>query len=236
MRYLVTAMMLAWAACQPAIAQTRSLRAASLQRSIKPSDVSSMEQTVCVRLCDGYFWPLRFGASARTVLSDDRRCQESCSTPTRLFFRDTLDSPAEEMRDVAGQSYAALPQAFVYRRTLIAGCSCRPMPWSEAERDRHDGYALAEADLAAAQTDLVNAAPVEPTQSVPPGGMGPAEAAAVAAFRPLGGQPRAGRIARGYPRLVGHTALPRPTRARFDQRRAPRPQFAGAGLPWWLGG
>ena len=42
-------------------------------------------------------------------------------------------------------AYAALPNAFKYRKTLVEGCRCRPQPWSEAELQRHRGYAQRQA-------------------------------------------------------------------------------------------
>jgi len=51
------------------------------------------------------------------------------------------------MVDLTGRRYDQLDRAFVYRKKLIDGCACRPMPWTAAERARHNRYAYAEVIL-----------------------------------------------------------------------------------------
>ena len=106
------------------------------------------------------------------------------------------------MRDLDGNSYGASATAFAYRKGLVNGCACRPMPWSDSERARHERYALldaeqklrvAEADtnrVAAAQAALLaKQAPrtdVQMAQAATPGtdegpAVGPNEAALLAA-------------------------------------------------------
>ena len=52
------------------------------------------------------------------------------------------------MTDLSGRAYGRLPQAFQYRKELVAGCACKPEPWSEAELARHEAYAMIEAEAA----------------------------------------------------------------------------------------
>lgn len=51
----------------------------------------------------------------------------------------------EAARDQTGLYYEELRNAFLYRKKLDQSCSCRPQPWSVAERLRHERYALIEA-------------------------------------------------------------------------------------------
>jgi hypothetical protein len=44
------------------------------------------------------------------------------------------------MVDMRGQPYAQMPTAFVYRKKLVEGCTCKPAPWSAETAARHQGY------------------------------------------------------------------------------------------------
>lgn len=105
-------------------------------------------QTMCVRTCDGYYWPVRYPASGRDLDQDAKICASSCGAQAKLYTRAGPGVEPEEMRDSDGNSYGSTRTAFAYRKGLVNGCACRGMPWSEAERARHEGYALAEAEKA----------------------------------------------------------------------------------------
>ena len=144
-------------------------------------------QTMCVRTCDGYYWPQRYPASPQTFAQDAHACATSCGAPTKLYWRSDLDDPPEDMRDEQGQFYDASPTAFAYRRGLVPGCACRPAPWSASEKARHDAYAEADArgETASAKPEVVvSTAAVRYLREVETSGPapGPAEAAAIAAF------------------------------------------------------
>lgn len=160
-------------------------------------------QTMCVRACDGYYWPLRYPSLRSEFKQDEASCQATCGAETRLYYRSGPGVDAEEMTDTGGQSYGASPTAFAYRKGLVNGCTCRPMPWSDGERARHEGYLLAEQEtalrLAQAETEKAAAGaeaeaakarqnsdevPVAAADIIgwPP--VGPAEAAVIAAVPP----------------------------------------------------
>ena len=98
-------------------------------------------RTMCVRLCDGYYWPMTFSASWSQVRRDRRICEASCSAETRLFVIASYNDQIANMRDLSGRRYGRLANAFRYRKSLVDGCTCRPAPWSEAARRRHARYA-----------------------------------------------------------------------------------------------
>lgn len=117
---------------------------------------------MCVRMCDGYYWPLRYPAYQSDLREDAARCQAECGSETRLYTRSGPGEDAEGMRDMEGTSYGASPTAFAYRKGLVNGCACKPMPWSDSERARHENYALVEAEaklrIAEAQAAKIAAA------------------------------------------------------------------------------
>ena len=54
------------------------------------------------------------------------------------------------MVDLAGRKYKDLPHAFGYRKALVQGCACKPVPWSYEEAARHRQYEVADGDATAA--------------------------------------------------------------------------------------
>jgi hypothetical protein len=101
-------------------------------------------RTLCVRMCDGYYWPVNFSASRREFHRDADICKSSCTSEARLFYHPNASGQPADMVDLTGRAYAQLPTAFKYRKKLLPGCRCRPEPWSESERLRHASYAAPE--------------------------------------------------------------------------------------------
>jgi hypothetical protein len=119
------------------------------------TDDGASYQTMCVRTCDGYYWPVAYPAKRSDFKRDASVCRATCGAETRLYSRSGPGDDAEAMRDADGVSYGSTETAFAYRKGLINGCSCKPMPWSDGEQARHEGYVLAqaEAELRAAQVE-----------------------------------------------------------------------------------
>jgi hypothetical protein len=102
-------------------------------------------KTMCVRLCDGFYFPISSSARRREFYRDAEQCQAQCDSETRLFYMPRDAGSIEAARDQTGLYYEELRNAFLYRKKLDQSCSCRPQPWSVAERLRHERYALIEA-------------------------------------------------------------------------------------------
>lgn len=100
-------------------------------------------RTLCVRMCDGYYFPISFATSRGGLDADAEKCSASCGGQARLFFYANPGGDVGSARDFTGLHYEALPNAFKYRKTLVEGCQCKPQPWSEEEKQRHQAYAAA---------------------------------------------------------------------------------------------
>lgn len=97
-------------------------------------------RTVCVRLCDGYYFPVSFSTTRGQLAKDDRKCRSSCSGGARLFYYRNSDGSPDTMKDRRGRAYKNLKTAFLYRTTYNKSCQCRPDPWSEEAKQRHAMY------------------------------------------------------------------------------------------------
>ena len=118
---------------------------------IGPPDSGGPYRTLCVRACDGFYFPLRHDARRQSFAPDIKSCRTACGDTARLFYFLENGGSVETMVDLAGRKYAELPQAFAYRKALVPGCACKPVPWSGEEAERHQGYAITEAAKNAAE-------------------------------------------------------------------------------------
>ncbi|MDX2290351.1 MAG: DUF2865 domain-containing protein [Hyphomicrobiaceae bacterium] len=110
----------------------------------EPQSRSSVAfRTVCVRLCDGYFYPLSHATTPDNFAADAERCSASCAAPVRLFVYPNPGGVPEDMEDLDGRAYTSLPTAFLYRSSYQRRCTCRPQPWTAEANARHDAYAAA---------------------------------------------------------------------------------------------
>ena len=119
-------------------------------------------RTVCVRMCDGYYFPLSQSTSRSNFHRDGERCQSRCAGDSRLFYMPAGTVDMNRAVDVTGLSYRNIDNAFVYRKKLVKGCMCRHRPWSPEERARHQMYELdrtqtAEVDVANSDSGTVDA-------------------------------------------------------------------------------
>jgi hypothetical protein len=105
-------------------------------------------RTLCVRLCDGFYFPISDGVRRERLYNDAHQCAQRCDGEARLFYYPTAGGSVETMVDLRGNRYADMPNAFRYRKSLVNGCTCKPAPWSPQEAARHQNYAAQAAQTA----------------------------------------------------------------------------------------
>jgi Protein of unknown function (DUF2865) len=120
---------------------------------------STAYRTLCVRMCDGFYFPISYATSSANFTRDAETCAAACGPDARLFYHPTHSGDIDAMLDLTGRAYASYPTAFKYRKALVQGCQCRPQPWTDAERARHRAYATMQTPLAN-QSAAPNAMPV----------------------------------------------------------------------------
>ena len=126
-------------------------------------------RTLCVRLCDGFYFPISGAATQSSFARDADACSASCGSEARLFYHPSAGGDVETMVDLTGMAYNSLRNAFKYRKTLVQGCRCRPQPWSEGELERHRAYIEGRpAATAGAGTPQSSSPPVAQDNPGPP--------------------------------------------------------------------
>lgn len=96
---------------------------------------SSTFRTLCVRTCDGYYFPISYATVPARFGEDDKTCKRLCPAAETALY--TYRNPGEEVEQavsLSGQPYTALPTAFKYRQEYNAACSCRAagQSWADA--------------------------------------------------------------------------------------------------------
>ena len=82
-------------------------------------------RTLCVRTCDGYYFPISFTTSRRNFLRDQAVCAAMCpAADVRLYVHRNPGQESEEMVSVNGEPYTDLAAAFAYREKFNPSCSC----------------------------------------------------------------------------------------------------------------
>jgi hypothetical protein len=102
---------------------------------------SGAYRTVCVRLCDGAYFPISTSTSEDRFADDDKACKSRCNSEARLFVYSNLDGSPEQMVDLDGKAYEKLPNAFLFRTKYIPQCQCKPNPWDDEAKKKHELYA-----------------------------------------------------------------------------------------------
>lgn len=210
-------------------------------------------RTLCVRMCDGYYWPISHSTTRSRFYKDAGACRASCGQEAQLFYHPT-GADQSEMVDITGRAYTRTPNAFKYRKTLVEGCKCRPEPWAASEIERHLAYASDEAEEARKRiatkdaSDTKTGAAVSAAAAVYADGKSRPAGAPDAAPKGLGGDASAdaaeGQKAAPAPRsrpVARADARPRPLKGTHPQQpqavfaHQPSPSPSGLGFPFGAG-
>lgn len=84
-------------------------------------------RTVCVRLCDGAFFPISFSTLPNNFDRDQELCQQRCAAPAELYYHS--QNPGQGIEQAVShktrQPYSTLRTAFRFKREFVNGCSCK---------------------------------------------------------------------------------------------------------------
>jgi Protein of unknown function (DUF2865) len=108
---------------------------------------SGTYRTVCVRSCDGGYFPISFATIPQRFPDDERTCKALCPATEATLF--TYRNPGEDINQavsVNGQNYSSLPNAFRFRTEFNPSCSCKApgQTWADALKSIDDKAAAAE--------------------------------------------------------------------------------------------
>jgi hypothetical protein len=98
---------------------------ASKHKKAEANASLTSSRSVCVRLCDGFFFPVAQVSGASDLESHEAACQGLCpDAPTALYIEPSGSDKIEDAVSTTGAPYTALPVALRSRKTLDNTCSC----------------------------------------------------------------------------------------------------------------
>jgi hypothetical protein len=85
---------------------------------------------MCVRSCDGYFFPISFSTTEDRFATDQAACQARCpGMDVSLYVHKVIGETSDQMRSTSGAPYTDLTNAFLYKLKGPSSdpetCGCR---------------------------------------------------------------------------------------------------------------
>ena len=177
-------------------------------------------RTVCVRICDGAYFPVSFATYQARFQDDEKTCKALCPASEATLF--TYRNPGEDINQavsVSGQPYLQLPNAFKFRTEFNPSCACKAagQTWSDALKSVDDKAAVEQqgdiivTEESAKKMQQRAQQPAKGTTPAPKKGAAPAGTAPPPAAPPAASAPPAdstGTAADKPIRSVGPTFIP----------------------------
>jgi hypothetical protein len=91
-------------------------------------------RTLCVRTCDGYYYPISFATTPARFADDEAACKATCPASDVVLYSHRTNEDVRSATSISGRPYTELANAFRYRQQFDAACSCRKVgqSWADA--------------------------------------------------------------------------------------------------------
>ena len=111
---------------------------------------SGTYRTVCVRSCDGFYFPISFATVPSRFADDERTCKNLCPASEATLY--SYRNPGEDINaavSINGQPYSSSPNAFRYRQEFNPSCACKAagQTWSDALKSIDDKASVEQGDI-----------------------------------------------------------------------------------------
>jgi Protein of unknown function (DUF2865) len=125
-------------------------------------------RTMCVRTCDGFYFPISFSTLGSRFPEDESRCKTQCAAPAELYVYKNPGEEVEQMVSITGEPYNNLKNAWRHRKQYIKGCSCKAEEYSAHEIQLSEQELGKQARAAAPAQRPAPAAPVNANEAAQP--------------------------------------------------------------------
>ncbi len=94
---------------------------------LNPPSARGNYRTLCVRTCDGYYFPISDRTNSGHFATDQAVCQSLCpGADVGLYVHQNPGQQSEDMVSLNGTAYTSQPFAFLYRQSYNPACTCNP--------------------------------------------------------------------------------------------------------------
>ncbi len=99
-----------------------------------PNEARAGSKAVCVRSCDGAFFPVSYSASGGRLQGLDDMCHALCPNADVSLYTYPASGEIEQAVSISGARYMDSPTALKYRQSFDSTCSCRRrgQSWADA--------------------------------------------------------------------------------------------------------
>jgi hypothetical protein len=104
---------------------------------------------VCVRTCDGSFFPVSYSGAGSRADSLEDVCRALCPNADMALYSFPFGGTVDEAASPTGEPYANLPNAGKFEKSYDPSCSCRRkgQTWAEALADAEARYGHEKHDI-----------------------------------------------------------------------------------------
>jgi hypothetical protein len=106
------------------------------ERTVDPNigEARAGSKAVCVRACDGAFFPVSYSAGSGRLDDLEDMCHALCPNADVSLYTYPASGEIEQAVSISGARYIDSPNALQYRKTFDSSCSCRRrgQSWAEA--------------------------------------------------------------------------------------------------------
>src|SRR5208282_5501340 len=112
-------------------------------------EAHSGSYAVCVRTCDGSFFPVSYTGAGSRADSLEEVCRALCPNADMALYSFPFGGTIDEAESTSGEPYANLPNAGKFQQTNDPACSCRRKgeSWAEALADAEARYGHEKHDI-----------------------------------------------------------------------------------------
>jgi Protein of unknown function (DUF2865) len=114
-----------------------------------PIQAHSGSYAVCVRTCDGSFFPVSYSGAGSRADSLEDVCRALCPNADMALYSFPFGGTVDEAAAPTGEPYANLPNAGKFEKAYDSSCSCRRkgQTWAEALADAEARYGHEKHDI-----------------------------------------------------------------------------------------
>jgi len=114
-----------------------------------PVQAHAGSYAVCVRTCDGSFFPVSYSGAGSRADSLEDVCRSLCPNADMALYSFPFGGTIEEAASPTGEPYANLPNAGKFEKTFDPSCSCRRkgQSWAEALANAEARYGHEKHDI-----------------------------------------------------------------------------------------
>jgi hypothetical protein len=106
-----------------------------------PAVASGAYKTLCVRTCDGFYFPISYSALPNKFAEDAQTCQRLCpAAEVALYSHRATGEDVTQSVSADGRLYTQMANAFAYRKQFNPSCSCKAagQTWADALKQLDD--------------------------------------------------------------------------------------------------